>query len=358
MNAALEFVLDSLDSEISLNRLIFNSVVDPFLEERINSTELTTDEQRSLQYFFKVQTACDKLLKAIFEGLQQESIRLLHNKKSLAWKKKSLENLRKILSAIIHNIIDYGKLTENREKRFDEVVSKIGLQNLSGVSDYFEVVKSFQETSTNKIDSKIILTEEDWVKEWSDAHENQLKPEMFSLGISLNQQEILFLNLIILFGHVERLYRLFTHQFQRKFHFSIANILNYEEIKIVPDKINLPDKKLNGQLFEILKNHVSPKSVNCLRDFWEGKDISEPIEFLGKKGELYSVFRFLYINNKITRKPKLIGELVASSFILPFSAEGPHLNRERVRDAVIKSSPPLPVLPEIQKLAKKTSLSL
>lgn len=359
MNASLEFVSLNLETETSLKRFIFNSVVDAYIEERIKTLNLSTEEERLLQYFFKVQTASDKLLKAVFEGLQQESTRLLQNHNTSSWKKNELNTLRKLLATIIDNLKDYGKLTADWERKFEEIVAKINKQNLSGAYDYQKMVKHFQETATSKIDANIILIEEDWAREWAEMHEaNLLEPEVFSPFMVLNQEEILFYHFIALFAQILRLCDLFAQPFRRKYNFSISNILKNEEIKKVPEKVKLNDAKLNLELFEILKHHVSPKSVGHLMDFWEGKEVSEPIEFLGKKGELFSIFRMLYKNNKITRNATLIGKLVAKSFILPFGEEGVEVNPKRVREALSRNNRRLTLLPEIRDLAERLSLNL
>lgn len=358
MDTALQFVRDSLDTKGNLNRLILNSVIDPQVESRIINQKLPLDEQRLLQYFFKVQRAFDRLLKNISEGLDNEAARILENKKLLAWKKKELEELRKLLRVIILNLQTYVTSTPDWQIRLTAILSKIDSYDFKSILDYTSQVEKFQKKSSEQIDSGKILIEEDWVKRWSEMEEKKpLKPESFALGMFLTQEEILLFNLATLLTQVSNLYEIFTYRFRDAFHFSMQNILKDEEIKIVSEKAKLSNKQLNLQLCEILKNYVSENSQQALQDFWEGKDVAEPIEFLGEKGHLFSVFRLLYNNRQITRKPILIGALVSKSFMLPNCEDGSVINSERVREAVSRKGMPTVVLPEVLDLAKRTNLS-
>ncbi len=366
MNKHLRFLFDSLEDEAKLTHLILNSVVAPSTEESINrmleSNKLSADESRLLQYFFKTQSACTKLLEAAGKGLEFEAARLVKSLRATTWKKKQLNILSLRLRIILRNVFRYGKMYPGCDERFEQIVSKMGLAEINKLSKQLNAVKDAREVLTAKVDSKEILTEQDLVQELSPILQSTfLTPEALSNRFTLDIDEILFFHLYGLFADLHALCDLFTNEFRKDFHFSIKNIIEGVPIEIVPERVELKNEKVNLELFEILKNRVSAKSVKPLHDFFEGRDIEQPIEFLRSKQELMSVFLLLYRNNDlITSKPKLISLLVSKSFVFPNSrTKRPEIKPARVREFIIrtKASDSFAVLPEILEFAKNRGFS-
>lgn len=361
MNKHLQFLYDRLKEETVLTHLILNSVVTPYREESINrmreSNKLSDDESRLLLYFFKAESACTKLLEAAGKGLEFEVKRLTKSHRTIAWKKNQLNVLSSRLRVILWNVFRYGKMYPDCDGRFKQIASKMGIVNLDELIQKLEVTKDFKEAITAKVNSKEILTELDIVKEFSPMLQSTfLQPEALPDGFKLDIDEILFYHMYGLFNAIYALCNFFTQEFRRDFHFSMQNIIQDVSIKTVPEKVELKNENVNLELFEILKNHVSAKSVKPLQDFFEGRDIEGPIEFLQSKQELMSIFLLLYRNNDlITPKPKLISLLVSNSFVFPNSRiNGPEIKPARVREFITrtKASDSFAVLPEILEFAK------
>lgn len=361
MNKPLWFLYDSLETEASLNRLIFKSGIAPSIEESLNrlheKKDITAEQLRLLQYFFKAQAACDKLLNAAFKGLERESKSLLGSNKSIAWKQKELSIRAKLLSSVIHQLGLYAKIDANALRKFKKVKSKIILGSGKPLSEYRDAVKKFQDTTTKQIDSKKILTEDDWLKEWSAMYEkNQIHPDQDGFQIQLTQDEILFYHLFSLYNQIYRLCDLFTRQFRKEFHFTMVNIIKRTPIAILQEKVKISES-VKHDLLGIFKIYVPEKSQGALDAFFEGEELTDKIEFLRSKNELLSVFLLLYKNKLIGPSPKRIAHFVASSFRLPKSSRGTELNADRVREFICrKGKYASTTLPEIQELAISRNL--
>ncbi len=354
MNAAFEFAAQTLETEKSLNRFILNSVIKPSLEKSITRRADSPENKRLLQYYFKGQTACARLLENFAQGVQEESARLLDSRKALAWKQNELNSLAKVLGSIISNISYYGKIDANWEERYVRLIMNSDIDNLLEIARENNMMKYYQERMSAKVDSKKILVEDDWVKDWRETQEkNRQQQEAFSGTLKLNEEEILFVHLMGLYGQTLFLVELFVQQFRNEFHFSMENILKGTPIEIVPPKVKFEDTGLNKELTEILRQYVARKSGKYLKDFFAAKRVSEKIEFLGQKGELLNLFWLLYQNKKASQKPKALAALITDSFTLPNCPEGPDINPDRVREALTRKKAPSLYLPEVRKLAHR-----